>query len=145
MEKTAFLFGLILIMILPLSGCKEENTLSTSNGRTVTFINDILEADVWILPDTEANRGTSRWGTSPVRKAGTGTPLQAPLCDPGDNGLYLFRMIDEDGYYYSASGIELKKNWTVRILEKEFRHVVLQITDGTGEPVAEHDVFAAKL
>ena len=67
--------------------------MATACDRTITIINGVYEASIWILPDTEANRKTTLWGTATVSKIQADSSSQAGIDKPGDNGQYLFRMI----------------------------------------------------
>ena len=99
---------------------------------TITFINSVSDADIWILADTEANRKT-------------GESRQEPLCEPGDEGLYMFRMIDTDKYYYSADHIAIEDGWSVEIKGEELHLITIEVTDGNGAFVNSYEVFAARL
>ena len=57
------------LSMLLLCGCKANRTppaidTPPASDKAVTFINGVTDADVWILPDTDANRKTSVWGTA---------------------------------------------------------------------------------
>lgn len=65
--------------------------MESSGDKTVTFVNAVHNADVWILPQTAANLKTTVWGTPSIAKAKTGESRSAPLCAPGEDGFYLFR------------------------------------------------------
>ena len=53
-----------LITMLILCGCKANRTVS-ENNKNITFINEVKEADVWILPETEENLKTTVWEQLP--------------------------------------------------------------------------------
>ena len=149
MKKALFIIVWLLALTV-LCGCteKEQDNMETTgitSDKTVTVINGVSDADVWILPDTEANRKTSLWGTATVSKIRTGESRQAPLCEPGDGGLYLLRMIDADGFYYSASGVTLGDGYTVRISENELRAVTAEVADENGVILNTYEVFSARL
>ncbi|MBQ9414226.1 MAG: hypothetical protein IJU16_03765, partial [Clostridia bacterium] len=101
--------------------------------------------DVWILPDTEANRKTTVWGTATLSKLAKGDSRQAPLCEPGDDGRYLLRLIDTDGFYYSASGVLLKADWTLQISGSGLDDIAAEVLDESGTSQATYAMFAAKL
>lgn len=124
---------------------KETETMETKSIGTITFINSVSDADVWILADTEANRKTTLWGTATVSKITKGESRQAPLGEPGDEGLYMFRMIDTDKYFYSADHIAIKDGWTVEIKGEELHLITIEVTDGNGDPAGTYEVFAARL
>ena len=144
MKKIAFALA-ILLAILPFAGCgKENNEMTSEESRAVTFVNGVREGDVWILAKTAKNLKTTVWGTADAQKVKTGESRIVPLCEPGDEGLYLFRMIDADGYYYAADGLELSDGWTVRIRETGLE-TFLDVQDGNGVLQKTYRVFSAKL
>lgn len=124
---------------------RETDNMETKNIGTVTFINSVSDADVWILADTEANRKTTLWGTATLSKIPKGESREAQLCEPGDEGLYMFRMIDTDKYYYSADHIAIEDGCTVEIKGEELNQITIKVTYGSGAVVSTYEVFAAKL
>ena len=133
-----------LMSMLLLCGCKANHT-APANDKAVTFVNGVTDADVWLLPDTEANRKTTVWGTATLSGVKTDESRQTPLCEAGDGGLYLIRMIDADHIYYSANGVALESGWTVRIAGADLRSVTAEVTDETGALQRTYEVFAASL
>ena len=149
MKKIALLLALALIISACLAGCRNEeeqnNMKTTANKNSVQFINQAADADIWILPQTEENLKTTVWGTATVQGTVKDEVYSAPLCEAGDGGKYIFRMIDADGYYYSADGVKLENGCVVLIKGEACREVTLQVTDKTGSYVNYYDVFSAKL
>ncbi len=137
----------ISVLALLLCGCqtKEQNNMNNSDNKTVLFINGVNDADVWILPQTKANLKTTVWGKATASKVKKGESRQAPLCEAGDNGHFLFRMIDTDSFYYSANDLALEADWTLEIKENDSRDITLIVTDKNGELKNKYEVFAAKL
>jgi hypothetical protein len=150
MKRTAIYAACALALAL-LGGCgakapgAAETPKETPNVQTVTFINGVTDADVWILPETEQNRKTTVWGTATAAKVKTGERREAPLCAPGDEGLYMLRMIDTDHFYYSAGGITLEAGWTMEIKGDSLQSLTLEVKDETGALNAAYEVFAARL
>lgn len=135
---------IFLIIILLLCGCK-LNRIKPVNNRTVTFINGVKDADVWILPETEENLKTTVWGTAAVSGIKTNESRKVPLCEAGDTGLYIIRMIDTDNIFYSADGIRLELGWTVQITGKDLQSVTAVVTDENGVLKNTYEVFVASL
>ena len=133
-----------LITMLLLCGCGANPTEPVSN-KTVTFINGVKDADVWILAETEENLKTTLWGKATVSGIKKDESRKAPLCDAGETGLYILRMIDTDSGFYSADSIALEPGWTVRITEEDLRSVKLEVTDENDVLKNTYEVFAAKL
>ena len=133
-----------LIIILLLCSCKAARTKPVNN-KTVTFINGVKDADVWILPETEDNLKTTVWGTATVSEIKTNESRKAPLCESGKTGLYIIRMIDADNIFYSVGGIMLEPGWTVRITGNDLKSVTATVTDENGVLKNTYEVFAASL
>lgn len=144
--KKAVLIVVLLFTVL-LCGCnkEEQSNMENTNKGTVTVVNAVNDADIWILPQTEKNLKTTVWGTATVSKIKKGESRQAPLCEPGDNGLYIFRMIDADSFYYSANGIALEPNYTVEIKETDTNVFSLEVRDENGKAQNTYEVFSARL
>ena len=124
---------------------KERNKMETKNDPAVTFINNVHDADVWILPQTEANLKTTVWGTATLSKTIKGESSQVPLCEPGDDGQYIFRMIDTDHFFYSANSLILEAGWSLEIKGDDLHSVTIEVSDENGELQNTYEVFAARL
>ena len=144
MKKAVLIF--VCLFMLLLCGCnsKEQSDMDNKSG-TVTVINKIKDADIWILPQTEKNLKTTVWGTATVSKLKTSESRQAPLCEPGDDGLYIFRMIDTDSFYYSANGIKLENGDTLEIKENDDKACALEVRDENGKIKNTYEVFSARI
>ena len=145
--KKIVLIAVFLLVLLLFSGCKakEQNNMNKTNANTVTVINEVQDANIWILPQTQENLKTTLWGTPTLSDTKKLTSRQAPLCEPGDDGLYIFRMIDVEKFYYSANGIKLEKGYTVRIIGNDLNNIKLEVSDEKGELKETYDVFCARL
>ena len=141
MKKAVISFITILLL---LCSCQANRT-DPANDQTVIFINGVQDADIWILPETEENLKTTLWGKATVSGIQTNESREAPLCDAGENGLYLIRMIDTDHIFYSANGIMLKPDWTVRVTGHDLQSVKIEVSDESGVLKNTYDVFAASL
>lgn len=145
--KKAVLPALCLLALLFLWGCKakEPSDMPDMTVMSVTFINSVEDADVWLLPQTEANLKTTVWGSATVPAVKAGESRQAPVCEPGDGGLYIFRMIDSKSFFYSANGIALEDGWTVHIKGGARQDFYLEVADENGAANKTYEVFAARL
>ena len=138
----------LCLMTLPLfcfCNTTETTAMNTENTVKITVINDVAEADIWILADTEANRKTTLWGTATVKKMAEGESRETMICEPGDNGQYLFRMIDADKFYYSADALSLEEGWTLRVSGEDIGSITLEVTDENGVLQNTYEVFCARL
>lgn len=119
--------------------------METACDRTVTVINGIKEADIWILPKTEENLKTTLWGKAVAGKVKENESRQAILSKPGDDGLYIFRMIDNDHMYYSAEDLILEAGWTLEIKGELMDNVIIEVTDKDGAVKATYEVSTTRL
>ena len=151
MKKTAVIAVCILTLLLLCScGAKEQNNMNTTTQATtaaqsVTVVNGVQDADIWLLPHTEENLKTTVWGKATAPQFKAGESRSVPLCESGENGKYLLRMIDTDHFYYSANGIALKAGDTLRVTGDNIAGVTAKVTDVSGAVVATYEVFAARL
>ena len=133
-----------LISMLLLCGCKANRT-STVNDKAVTFINGINEADLWILPETEENLKTTVWGKATFSGIKANETQTVSLCEAGENGLYIIRMIDTGNTFYSADGITLEPGWTIKLKGNDLNSLEFEVTDENGALLSTYRVFAASL
>lgn len=146
MKKTALIIVFLMAMLIA-CGCEngEQSNMEIEKTKQITFINELNSADVWILPQTEQNLKTTVWGTAIISKADTSESVSAMIPEPSDDGLYIFRMIDTDGYYYSANGLTIEAGWTVKILGEDLNSVTIEVTDENGALQKTYEAFAARL
>lgn len=138
---------LILFLLCACSREESDNVNSKTsvvNG-TVTIRNGVTDADVWLLPDTQANRKTTLWGTATAADVKTGESRPVSLPEPGDDGQYLLRLIDTGHFYYSADALELHDGWRIEIREVDVMTVTAAVTDEDGDVQCVYDVFSAHL
>ena len=151
--KKAISTALCLISLLLLCSCGTKDQIDMKitkktepvNVGTVVLVNEIKDADIWILPMTAKNLKTTLWGTATVRALETGKRAGAPLCEPGPDGLYIFRMIDSGSFYYSANSLVLKDGYTLTVKEDETGRAFLEIADGSGNLTETAELFSARL
>ncbi len=146
MKKTVLIVGCLLTLLF-LCNCEanEQNDIQVTHNRSIIFINEVNDADVWILPQTGENLKTTVWRTPTISKAKSGESRHAPLYDAEDDGLYILRMIDTDGYFYAADGIKLEPGWTIKVTGNDFESVTVEITDEKGALIKTYEAFTARL
>ena len=152
MKKAVIIGACLIAALILLCGCmaEEQNTMETkstksASDKSVTVVNEVTEADFWILPQTEENQKTTLWGTATASKVKTGESRTAGLCEGGDMGLYLIRMIDADGFYYSVNCVAIENGWSVTIKENGAMSALAEVTDENGTPQSTYEVFVARL
>lgn len=117
-KKLLILISIVLCILL--CSCSAElgepdmtrSVQTEANTVSITFINYVEEADIWILPQTEENLKTSLWGTPTFSKMKAGEEGTPAVTDEG-TGRYIIRIIDTDHAYYSANDLVLDDNYTV--------------------------------
>ena len=146
MKKTILIF-VCVFMLLVVCGCEtgEQSNMEIEKTKQITFINELNSADVWILPQTDENLKTTVWGTAIISKAETGLSRQAMIPEPSEDGLYIFRMIDNDHFYYSANGLTIETGWTVKIKGEDLHSITIEVTDENGTLQKTYEVFVARL
>ena len=122
----------------------KKNTAESGKTISVTFINEVEEADIWILPQTEENLKTSLWGTATISKLKSGERKTVGI--NGSSEKYIVRIIDVDHAYYSADDIVLQDNYTIRFQTNESKYEASIVTsDTSGNAVTSENVFQGVL
>lgn len=134
-----------LVVFCSCNTTKESESMATIADRNITIVNSVHEANIWVLPDTEANRKTTVWGAATAGNVPAGESRQAGIGKPGDDGHYLFRMIDTDKWYYSSENLVLEDGWTLEIKQESDHVYVIGVADKDGTLKASYEVFAARL
>lgn len=145
--KKAALIAVCIIMLAALCACAggESNETESTSGKTVTFVNGITDADVWILPETQENLKTTVWGKATLPGIKAGESRTFPLCEPGDDGLYMLRVIDTGGFFFSANGIALDDGMTLKITGDDRQALKAEVTSPGGTITVEYELFSARL
>ena len=111
----------------------------------VSFINEVEEADFWILPQNPEILKTTLWGTATVAKLGTGSGTELLLREPEEAGTYIFRAIDWHKMYYSANDVRITEGSSIRFVKLNDHETVLVVTGSDGKDSTEYEVFSARL
>ena len=138
---------LLLAALLCACGPEEPAVPDPAEEPDLAFVNGLdTAADVWLLPQTEENLRTTVWGAATLPELDAGGEGQLSLTALGGPGVYILRVIDKDGMYYAADGVELETGCVLRLCESEDPGAAtLEVTDVTGAQVAVYSVFAARL
>ena len=152
--KKKLLIPICAIICVLLCSCGTEQgevdmeTSSPTEVRTisVTFVNEVKEADIWILPQTEENLNTSLWGTPTFSKMKAGDSRKGAVSF-ADSGRYILRIIDTDSGYYSANDLVLGDDLTVVFSTSDTKYeATVVILDENGDQSAQTDtVFVGVL
>ena len=113
---------------------------------SVTVRNEVEEADVWLLPQTEENLKTSLWGTPGAAALGVGERAELCLSNPENAETWLVRIIDVDQAYYAAQDLKLEDGWTVAFKSEGSKfEAVIEVLDQTGAVVCTAEAFEGVL
>ncbi len=113
----------------------------------VVVTNELVNADIWIIPDTEKNRKASVWGSATLPEFEVMGSKEARILKiNGSDDMYLIRMIDEEKMLYSVDGITLVKGQKI-IIRKGSADMtaVVEVYAEDGTKINEFDMFVAKL
>lgn len=152
MKKLLIIF-MSMMMCLVLFSCKDKDgdpdmkKSETKAEKTVsvTIINDVEEADFWIMPHTEENLKTSLWGTATVPKLKAGEKQTVSIGE-AENGKYIIRAIDADKAYFSASDMVLGDNYTVYFTTDESKYEAeIETLDENSKKVSSKHAFRGVL
>lgn len=112
----------------------------------VTFRNEVEEADVWLLPQTEENQKTTLWGTPGAAVLAAGGSAELTLTDPENAEAWLVRIIDVDQAYYAAQDLKLEDGYTVVFKSEGSKfEAVIEVLDPTGTVVFTAEAFEGVL
>ena len=119
-----------------------RNSMEYIPSVSVTFRNEVEEADVWFLPQTEENQKTSLWGTPSAAALGVGDSAELTLTNPENTEAWLVRIIDDDKAYYAAQDLELEDGYTVVFRSEGSKFdAVIEVLDQTGAVVCTAEAF----
>ena len=113
---------------------------------SVSFQNEVEEADVWLLPQTEENLKTSLWGTPSAGALEKGASAELTLTNPEYAETWLVRIIDRNNAYYSAQDLKLEDGYTVVFKSEGSKfNAVIEVHDATGNLVFSAEAFTGVL
>ena len=113
---------------------------------SVSFQNEVAEADVWLLPQTEENLKTSLWGTPSAGALEKGASTELTLTNPEYAEAWLVRIIDRNKAYYSARDLQLEDGDTVVFKSEGSKFdAVIEVHDANGNLVFSAKAFTGVL
>ena len=113
---------------------------------SVSFQNEVAEADVWLLPQTEENLKTSLWGTPSAGALEKGASAELTLTNPEYAEAWLVRIIDRNKAYYSAQDLKLEDGYTVVFKSEGAKfESVIEVHDAGGNLVSSAEAFTGVL
>ena len=143
--KKWFLIALGALLLL-LCSCKTNQGDTAMNDLdvvgtkeiSVTFVNGVEDADIWILPQTDENLGTTLWGTPTLKDSVKDTIGTCRVEGGAEN--YIVRIIDADEAYYAASDFILLDGYTVRFTSDTDKYdAALTVIDENGSVIWEQN------
>jgi hypothetical protein len=153
--KKLLLIVMGAVLLLSSAACKAEQGESEMKKKSqtdpvakisVSFINDVETADVWILPQTEENLKTTVWGTATFSKMKTGEKGSSDVSDAG-SGKYIIRIIDTDHAYYAVNDIELGNGYSIRFMTDSSKYdaEVIVLDEKGNKTASKENVFEGVL
>ena len=137
---------LVGIMAIGLFGCGQQVNLKNVPDVAITLENQVKTADIWIMEDTPEKRKQSTWGDTTIKACAAHEPREIMLEVVSDDGLYIVRMIDEDGLFYEACNVEITDGQSVVIKSSEDNSITsVYVYDREGNLVNEYEMFVAAL
>ena len=142
--------GYVFSFIMP----EHELTLHVSSHNSMEYIptvsisfqNEVEEADVWLLPQTEGNLKTSLWGTPSAGALEKGESAELTLTNPEYAETWLVRIIDHEKAYYSARDLKLEDGYTVIFKSEGSKFdAVIEVHDASGVVVFSAEAFTGVL
>lgn len=122
-----------------------RNSMVYVPRRVVTVVNEVEEADVWILPQTEENLKSSVWGTASVGKLGVGEAAELEL-EGSDSSAWIVRIIDADHAYYSVQDLTLEDGYRIVFQSADSKFdAVIQLQDESGAVLSTSEAFVGVL
>ena len=113
---------------------------------SISFQNEVEEADVWLLPQTEENLKTSLWGTPSAGALEKGASAELALTNPEYAEAWLVRIIDRNKAYYSAQDLQLEDGDTVVFKSEGSKFdAVIELHDASGAVVFSAEAFTGVL
>ena len=125
---------------------ESHNSMEYIPSVNISFQNEVEQADVWILPQTEENLKTSLWGTPSAGALGVGETAELCLTNPEYAEAWLVRIIDSDKAYYSARDLKLEDGYTVVFQSEGSKfEAVIEVRDPSGTVVFSAEAFTGVL
>lgn len=123
-----------------------HNSMEYTPTVSVSFQNEVAEADVWLLPQTEENLKTSLWGTPSAGALEKGESAELKLTNPEYAEAWLVRIIDRNKAYYSAKDLKLEDGYTVVFKSEGSKFdAVIELHDASGAVVFSAEAFTGVL
>ncbi len=124
---------------------EHRNSMEYVPVLNVSFRNEVEQAQIWLLPQTEANLKTSLWGT-PSARLGVGESAELRLTEDETAETWMVRIIDEDHALYSAQDLKLEDGDTVVFrCEGDKFDAVIEVLDPNGAVIFSAEAFTGVL
>ncbi len=142
-----YLLIVLCVSMFLFHGCgKEGNTDVMENKQVIIFTNEVETADIWILPQTEEILKTSLWGKATISDMKKGESTELSLNDLGGPGIYVIRIIDEDGGYFAMNDVPLDEDYSISFLTEDHHlDAWIEIRNADGEILKSEPVFEGML
>lgn len=125
---------------------ESHNSMVYQPEYALTLVNEAVDADIWILPQTEANLKTSVWGTATVGSLGKGETAEISLRETYAADSWMIRIIDKGHALYSANDLLLSDGYQIVFrTESSLSEAVIEVTDREGTLIFSKPAFSGVL
>lgn len=125
---------------------ESHNSMVYQPVYAITIVNEVADADIWVLPETEENLNTTVWGTATVAKLGKGNTREFGLRDTFVSDLWMIRIIDDGHALYSAGGLVLSEGYRIVFrTEGTKADSVIEVLDAEGTVLYSEPAFTGVL
>ena len=149
--KRWLVFLLGVMVMSGLVGCGkpkdgEAQTAAVTEEITVGFVNEVAEADVWVLPQTPENLKTTRGGAATVSGLAAGERQDLRLSRTEQDQVWMVRILDRDHGYYAARDLALEEGYCLEFRSDGDRlQAVLRVLDRDGKEISSQEAFVGTL
>ncbi len=130
-----------------LFGCKKKNIDSDVKEKSISVevLNELNEADIWIIPDNEENRKTTVWGKATVSGIKLNEKEVFTITIQDSIESFIINVIDIDKMYYSSNDVKLLDGYKLTLKKGEdILSSTLIVTDCNGN-TTEYALYGGKL
>ena len=125
---------------------ESHNSMIYQPEYALTIVNEAIDADFWILPQTEANLRTTVWGTATAGDLGKEETAEISLRETYEADSWMIRIIDKGHALYSANDLVLSDGCQIVFkTEASLSEAVIEVTDQEGSLIYSAPVFSGVL
>ena len=125
---------------------ESHNSMEYRPEIEITFVNEVTEADLWVLLQTEENLKASLWGTATVGQLEKGEAAEFFLEESYVADTWLVRIIDADQAYYAAQDLVLEDGYQIVFRSEDTKfEAVIEVLDRDGTVIFSKPAYIGVL